>query len=292
MGLSAAQFVPDSNADSLATNIHGSGEGMNISGSSDSGMAGSGHIGDTGSGDSSVMEISPRGKDSAVQTVPFRPMASPPVRRSPGSTSSTAANAAVSGQRGVLQAPVFGASGHPVATNTAAMNSARPETPSIQPPNMPALRAGHSGLSGSAQSSRQGHGYNYVGASGVASLPQGGSSERGSVSAAVPRASGTSSSRPARLTGMQDATNIQNGAPSELTIPNSPEANSRTIDTRAERTVGQRFGIACRTVDGFYGGTGASLQQYTVHFHDRTRATKFRSRSCSGDFGVPCDRRI
>lgn len=227
MGLSAAQFVPDSNADSLATNIHGSGEAMNISGSSDSGMAGSGHVGDTGSGDSSVMEISPRGKDSAVQTVPFRPMASPPVRRTPGSTSSTAANAAVSGQRGVLQAPVFGASGHPVATNTAAMNSARPETSSIQPPNMPALRAGHSGLSGSAQSSRQGHGYNYVGASGVASLPQGGSSERGSVSAAVPRASGTSPSRPARLTGMQDATNIQNGAPSELTIPNSPEANSR-----------------------------------------------------------------
>ena len=211
MGLFAAQVVPDSYATSSTMDLQESNAGM---ASDDSGMV-----------------ISPRGKDTAVQTVPFRPMVSPPVRRSPAPASSAPANSATAGQRGVLQAPVFGTSGHGVPVNGAASTSAVGDTSGGQGSTMPALRAGHSGLAGGASNSRQGQeqgqGYNYVGASGVASLPQSGSSQRGSVSAAVPRTSGSTPGRPTRLAGMQDAANIQNGDPTALTIPNASDVDSK-----------------------------------------------------------------
>ena len=216
MGLFAAQVVPDSYATSSTMDLQESNTDM-----TNTGMA----------SDDSGMVISPRGKDTAVQTVPFRPMVSPPVRRSPAPASSAPANSATAGQRGVLQAPVFGTSGHGVPVNGAASTSAVGDTSGGQGSTMPALRAGHSGLAGGASNSRQGQeqgqGYNYVGASGVASLPQSGSSQRGSVSAAVPRTSGSTPGRPTRLAGMQDAANIQNGDPTALTIPNASDVDSK-----------------------------------------------------------------
>ena len=216
MGLFAAQVVPDSYATSSTMDLQESNASM-----TNAGMA----------SDDSGMVISPRGKDTAVQTVPFRPMVSPPVRRSPAPASSAPANSATAGQRGVLQAPVFGTSGHGVPVNGAASTSAVGDTSGGQGSTMPALRAGHSGLAGGASNSRQGQeqgqGYNYVGASGVASLPQSGSSQRGSVSAAVPRTSGSTPGRPTRLAGMQDAANIQNGDPTALTIPNASDVDSK-----------------------------------------------------------------
>jgi len=216
MGLFAAQVVPDSYATSSTMDLQESNASM-----TNAGMA----------SDGSGMVISPRGKDTAVQTVPFRPMVSPPVRRSPAPASSAPANSATAGQRGVLQAPVFGTSGHGVPVNGAASTSAVGDTSGGQGSTMPALRAGHSGLAGGASNSRQGQkqgqGYNYVGASGVASLPQSGSSQRGSVSAAVPRTSGSTPGRPTRLAGMQDAANIQNGDPTALTIPNASDVDSK-----------------------------------------------------------------
>ncbi len=216
MGLFAAQVVPDSYATSSTMDLQESNASM-----TNAGMA----------SDDSGMVISPRGKDTAVQTVPFRPMVSPPVRRSPAPASSAPANSATAGQRGVLQAPVFGTSGHGVPVNGAASTSAVGDTSGGQGSTMPALRAGHSGLAGGGSNSRQGQeqgqGYNYVGASGVASLPQSGSSQRGSVSAAVPRTSGSTPGRPTRLAGMQDAANIQNGDPTALTIPNASDVDSK-----------------------------------------------------------------
>ena len=214
MGLSAAQVLPDSSVASSTINVHAAN-----SGGDDFVPSSAERIvnPDAGSG----IEISPRGKDAALQTVPFRPMASPPVRRSPSASPVASANSATSGQRGVLQAPVFGASASGVAANNTA-NAAEAQTHSgSHGPNMPTLRAGHSGLAGSNSGTRQGQGYNYVGASGVAALPHAGSAERGAVSAAMPRTSGNATGRPTRLTGMQD------GSSQPLTIPVSPGAVSK-----------------------------------------------------------------
>lgn len=224
MSLSAAQVVPDSNVDSLTMGSDNRSGSVNHSGSPNTDLAGSSQEGN--SGEDAGIVISPRGKDLGVQTVPFRPMLSPPVQRVPVSPASTAANA-TAGQRGVLQAPVFGTSANRVTKVDAASAPSLQETSAAQHPSMPTLRAGHSGLSGAAQSSRQGAGYNYVGASGVASLPHGGSSERGSVTAAEPRPSGTSPGRSTRLAGMQEPASVENGAPPDLTIPNSGAMDSR-----------------------------------------------------------------
>ena len=216
MGLSAAQVVSDSYATSSTMGLQESNAGM-----SNADMT----------SDDSGMVISPRGKDTAVQTVPFRPMVSPPVRRSPAPASSAPANSATAGQRGVLQAPVFGASRHGVPVNGAASTSAVGDTSGGHGSTMPALRAGHSGLAGGASNSRQGQeqgqGYNYVGASGVASLPQRGSSQRGSVSAAVPGTSGSMPGRSTRLAGLQDAANLQDGDSGALAIPNASDVDSK-----------------------------------------------------------------
>jgi outer membrane protein TolC len=216
MGLSAAQVVSDSYATSSTMGLQESNADMTNADmtSDDSGMV-----------------ISPRGKDTAVQTVPFRPMVAPPVRRSPAPASSAPANSATAGQRGVLQAPVFGASRHGVPVNGAASTSAVGDTSGGHGSTMPALRAGHSGLAGGASNSRQGQeqgqGYNYVGASGVASLPQRGSSQRGSVSAAVPGTSGSTPGRSTRLAGLQDAANLQDGDSGALTVPNASDVDSK-----------------------------------------------------------------
>ncbi len=232
MELSAAQVLPDSYATSSTTGLQESNAGMPSAGMTNAGnsntdLPGSYQAAAANTSDDSGIVISPRGKDSAVQSIPFRPMVAPPVRRSPASASLAPANSAKAGQRGVLQAPVFGASGRGVPVNGAASTSAAGDTSGSHSSTMPALRAGHSGLAGGASNSRQGQGYNYVGASDVASLPHSGSSQRGSVSAAVPGTSGSTPGRATRLAGMQDAANIQNAAPSDLTIPNGSDVDSR-----------------------------------------------------------------
>lgn len=232
MGLSAAQVFPDSYATSSAISPQESTAGMasadiNMVGGSNTSSPGTDRASDSNSSDNSGIVISPRGKDSDVQTVPFRPMVSPPVRRSSASPSLGSADSATTGPRGVLQAPVFGASGAGVPANGTAGSTAAVGTAGGRSLPTPSLRAGHSGLSASASDNRQGQGYNYVGASGVATLPHGGSSQRGSVSAAVPRTPGTPSGRPARLAGMQDAASLQNGASQQLTIPSSPDGDTR-----------------------------------------------------------------
>ena len=232
MELSAAQVLPDSYATSSTTGLQESNAGMPSAGMTNAGnsntdLPGSYQAAAANTSDDSGIVISPRGKDSAVQSIPFRPMVAPPVRRSPASASLAPANSAKAGQRGVLQAPVFGASGRGVPVNGAASTSAAGDTSGSHSSTMPALRAGHSGLAGGASNSRQGQGYNYVGASDVASLPHSGSSQRGSVSAAVPGTSGSTPGRPTRLAGMQDAANIQNGDPTALTIPNASDVDSK-----------------------------------------------------------------
>ena len=229
VGLSAAQVVPDSYATPAMPGLQESNTGISSTGSSSTDFTGSDQSPGSNTGDSSAIVISPRGKDSAVPTVPFRPMVSPSVRRSHASTSLGPGNSASTGQRGVLQAPVFGASGNGVPVNGTASTSAARDTSGGHGPTMPTLRTGHSGLSDGPSNNRQGQGqgYNYVGASGVASLPHSGSSQRGSVSAAVPRAPGSSPGRATRLAGMQDTASLQNGSPSDLTIPNESEVNSR-----------------------------------------------------------------
>ena len=232
MGLSAAQVVSDSYATSSTMGLQESNAGMTDADMTDADMTDADMTDADMTSDDSGMVISPRGKDTTVQTVPFRPMVSPPVRRSPAPASSAPANSATAGQRGVLQAPVFGASGHGVPVNGVPVNggastSAVGDTSGGHGSTMPAFRAGHSGLAGGASNSRQGQGYNYVGASGVASLPHSGSSQRGSVSAAVPGTSGSTSGRPTRLAGMRYAANIQNGDPAALTIPNASDVGSK-----------------------------------------------------------------
>lgn len=184
MGLSAAQVLPDNSVASSTIDVHDTN-----SGEADFVPSNAEQITnpDAGSG----IEISPRGKDAALQTVPFRPMVSPPVGRNPAASSLAPANSATPGQRGVLQAPVFGAN----ATGDPG-NAASPQANSAsQSSSMPTLRAGHSGLAGANSVNRQGQGYNYVGASGVATLPHAGSAQRGAVSAAMPRTSGNSTGR-------------------------------------------------------------------------------------------------
>lgn len=220
MGLSAAQVLPDNSVASSTIDVHAANSGVDDFVPSSAEQITNP---DAGSG----IEISPRGKDAALQTVPFRPMASPPVRRSPSASSLASANSATSGQRGVLQSPVFGANATGVPANNTA-NAAEAQVHSgSHGPTMPTLRAGHSGLAGSNSSNRQGQGYNYVGASGVATLPHAGSAERGAVSAAMPRTSGNATGRSTRLTGMQDGSNpLDNSAP-PLTIPDSSGAGHR-----------------------------------------------------------------
>ena len=246
MGLSAAQVAPDSyatsstmglqesNADTTnadTTNAGTTNAGTTSAGSFNTDLPGSEQPAASNTSDDSGIVISPRGKDSAVQNIPFRPMVSPPVRRSPASASLAPANPATAGQRGVLQAPVFGASGAGVPANGTASRSGAGDTSGGHGSTLPALHAGHSGLAGGASNSRQGQGqgqgYNYVGASGVASLPHSGSSQRGSVVAAVPGTSGSTPGRATRLAGIQDAANIQNGAPPDLTIPNASDVDAR-----------------------------------------------------------------
>ncbi len=232
VGLSAAQVVPDSYATSSAispqeSTVGMTSGGMNMAGGSNTSWPGSDRATESHSSDNSVMVISPRGKDSDLQTVPFRPMISPPARRSSASPSLGSADSAATGHRGVLQAPVFGASDAGVPANGTAGKFAAGGASGGRSLPIPSLRAGHSGLSPGASDNRQGQGYNYVGASGVATLPHGGSSQRGSVSAAVPRTPGSPSGRPARLAGMQDAASLRNGASQELAIPNSPDGDTR-----------------------------------------------------------------
>ena len=216
MGLSAAQVSPDTSAVS-SIDVHAAN-----SSTSDLTSSASDQLTNSDAANDSGIEISPRGKDGALQTVPFRPMVSPPVRRSPAASSLAPANSVTPGQRGVLQAPVFGANVSGVPINSTA-NAAGSQANSVSHGStMPTLRAGHSGLAGSKSGSRQGQGYNYVGASGVATLPHAGSAERGAVSAAMPRTSGNATGRPTRLAGMQDANSLQNSSAPPLTIPNSP----------------------------------------------------------------------
>lgn len=232
MGLSAAQVLPDTYATSSAISLQEStvgmtSGGMSMAGGSNTSWPGSDRATESHSSDNSVMVISPRGKDSDLQTVPFRPMISPPARRSSASPSLGSADSAATSHRGVLQAPVFGASDAGVTANGTAGTFAAGGASGGRSLPIPSLRAGHSGLSPGASDDRQGQGYNYVGASGVATLPHGGSSQRGSVSAAVPRTPGSPSGRPARLAGMQDAASLRNDASQERAIPNSPDGNTR-----------------------------------------------------------------
>ena len=222
MGLSAAQVLPDNSASASSIDVQSA-----SSGSSDLSSSATEQPTNSESATDSGMQISPRSKDAALQTIPFRPMVSPPVRRSSAASSLASANSATTGQRGVLQAPVFGANARGVPANTTA-NTAGPQANSVShSPTMPTLKAGHSGLAGANSASRQGQGYNYVGASGVATLPHAGSAERGAVSAAMPRTSNNVTVRPTRLAGMRDASNPQNSSAPPLTIPNSPAVDAK-----------------------------------------------------------------
>ena len=288
MGLSAAQVVPDSYAASSTMNLQDSNSGMTILGSSNTGLAGSDQAAASISADDAGIVISPRGKDSAVQTVPFRPMVSPPIRRNPASASLAPEKSVSTGQRGVLQAPVFGASGNGIPANGTANRSVVGDTTGGHGPTMPTLRAGHSGLSGGASNSRQslgqGQGYNYVGASGVADLPHSGSSQRGSVSAAVPGTSGNSPGRTTRLAGMQDAANIQNGAPPDLTIPDSPGEDSRpsTPVPTAPSVHGSEAYVEVPP-----GSTTGSVQAQTAPVQSATNATSAPAPRSSGRGPAP-----
>lgn len=215
-GLAAAQVLPDTSGVSSTIDVQGADSGKSGLTSKTSGQL-------TNSDDSidSGIEISPRGKDAALQTVPFRPMVSPPVRRSASASSVTPTHSTSTGQRGVLQAPVFGATASGNSANTPSDEVSSQASSVSHGSTMPTMRAGHSGLTKANTGSHQGQGYNYVGASGVGTLPHAGSAERGAVSAAMPRAAGNALSRPTRLAGMQDASNPQNSAVPPLTIPNS-----------------------------------------------------------------------
>lgn len=226
-GLLAAQLGSESNETSARedanefSTIEMSGDGLSpdLNGSEES-MA-------SASGDNSGIEISPRGKGGALQTVPFQPRTSRPARLRNASANVASPKSPSSRPRGVLQSPVFGTSGIGVATNETTTVSVPSSSDNEHSPAMPTLRAGHSGLGGGPSTSRQSQGYNFVGASGVASLPHGGSSERGSVSAAIPRPTGDTSGRKARLAGMQDAANSSVYSPPVLTIPDASAGAER-----------------------------------------------------------------
>ncbi len=222
MGLAAAQVNSDSSTASSAIEVHASG-----SSAADFVPSASDQVSNSGTANDSGIEISPRGKDAAIQTVPFRPMASPPVRRSPSTTSLAPGHSAPLGQRGVLQTPVFGGNADGAPANGTANVAGSQSNSDSNGPTIPTLRAGHSGLAGANKGSRQGQGYNYVGASGVATLPHAGSAERGAVSAAMPRTPGNTTGRSTRFAGMQDGSNPLDDSSLPLTIPNAPAVDEK-----------------------------------------------------------------